>query len=78
MGISIDTLSPVCFVVVLFSPECLLGAWHSAELWAGGCSSEGQALGTGRRDLPRDPYNSVSDEAGPLVVDGKASGVSQR
>lgn len=45
---------------------------------SGGCSSEGQALGTGRRDLPRDPYNSVSDEAGPLVVDGRASGVSQR
>ena len=34
--ISIDTLSPVCFVVVVsvvvvFSPECLFGAWHSAE-----------------------------------------------
>ena len=42
---------------------------------SGGCSSEGQALGTGRRDLPRDPYNSVSDEAGPLVVEGKTSGV---
>ena len=56
------------------SSECLLGGLHSAEhKW------ELVKLRTGswdeKRDLPRDPYNFLFNEAGSLVVESKTSGI---